>query len=230
MFALNRLAVATGEPQWNDLAVQLAKAIHPHFMTKRGHHESMVWKVSIDMGHPLVNSKGNLDDVDGLVIYQLLQDTAESFNKQSTSNGSKQSPTLDAEIEHYRRIMTSHPKSLSGDPLDLGMSLWICHFDREAEWSRELAKKGLTIARDRFLPAAQSPITASRRGYRLAFREFGACLGIKCYVNDPSQSLRDDTNRVLEAWEGKLLSAADEDLRPINLTMYAAALIPGGEL
>ncbi|KAI2623895.1 hypothetical protein GGS26DRAFT_593417 [Hypomontagnella submonticulosa] len=229
MFALNRLAIATGESRWNALAVQLAKAIHPHFMTNRGgsHQESMVWKISMDMRRVLVHSKGNLDDVDGLVVYQLLQDTAESFKKRGTSN-SLMSPTLDKEIEHYRRIMASHPKSLSGDPLDLGMGLWISHFDREAEWSRNLAEKGLIIARDRFLPAAQSPITSSRRGpYRLAFREFGACLGIKCYVNDPEQPLHHGADAVLDAWEGKLLNAADEDLRPINLAMYAAALIPG---
>ncbi|KAI1143629.1 hypothetical protein F5Y05DRAFT_401030 [Hypoxylon sp. FL0543] len=228
MFALNRLSLATGEARWNALAVQLAKAIHPHFMTKRGGHDSMVWKISMDMRRVLVNSKGNLDDVDGLVVYQLLQETAKKFNKESSNKGSAPAPSLETEIEHYRRIMATHPKSLSGDPLDLGMSLWISHFHREAAWSRGLAKPGLRIARDRFFPAAQSPVTASRDGhYRLAFREFGACLGIKCYVDDPSNSLYAGTEAVLDAWEGKLLNAADKDLRPINLAMYAAALIPG---
>ncbi|KAI1410524.1 hypothetical protein F5Y13DRAFT_192097 [Hypoxylon sp. FL1857] len=228
MFALNRLSLATGEARWNALAVQLAKAIHPHFMTKRGGQESMVWKISMDMSRVLVNSRGNLDDVDGLVVYQLLQETAEQFDKKSPNDGSASTPSLDTEIEHYRRIMATHPKSLSGDPLDLGMSLWISHFDREAEWSRDLAKAGLMIARDRFLPAAQSPISTGRKGhYRLAFREFGACLGIKCYVDDSENPLYAGADAVLDAWEGKLLGAADEDLRPINLTMYAAALIPG---
>ncbi|KAF3063646.1 putative l-ascorbic acid binding protein [Daldinia childiae] len=229
MFALNRLALATEEPHWNDLAVQLAKAIHPYFMTERGGQESMVWKISTDMLRVLVNSKGNLDDVDGLVVYQLLQETAEHFNKSNTTD-SLSSSTLDTEIEHYRRIMADHPKSLSGDPLDLGMSLWISHFDKEAAWSSELSKQGLTIARNRFLPAAQSPVSADKKhSYRLAFREFGGCLGIKCYVDDPAQPLHMAAEAVLDAWEGKVLNAADEDLRPINLVMYAAALIPGGE-
>lgn len=227
MFALNRLALATEEPYWNDLAVQLARAIHPHFMTERGDQESMVWKISMDMRYVLVSSKGNLDDVDGLVVYQLLQDTAEHFNKRNATD-SPSSSTLDAEIEHYRRIMASHPKSLSGDPLDLGMSLWISHFDKEATWARDLAKQGLTIARNRFLPAAQSPVSVDEKhSYRLAFREFGGCLGIKCYVDDPAQPLHIAAEAVLDAWEGKVLNAADEDLRPINLVMYAAALIPG---
>lgn len=226
MFALNRLSLASGEARWNNLAVQLAKAVHPHFMTNRGGQESMVWKISMDMRRVLVNSKGNLDDVDGLVLYQLLQQTAEQFKKK-VPNESASTQSLDTEIEHYRRIMATHPKSLSGDPLDLGMSLWISHFDREADWSREMAQAGLRIARDHFLPMARRPVTA--RSYRLAFREFGACLGIKCYVDNPENPLYAGADAVLDAWEGKVLDAADEDLRPINLVMYAAALIPGGE-
>ncbi|KAK6949952.1 hypothetical protein Daesc_008275 [Daldinia eschscholtzii] len=231
MFALNRLALATKEVRWNDLAVQLAKAIHPHFMTKRGGQESMVWKISTDMRHALVNSKGNLDDVDGLVVYQLLQETAKLFDQNNTNTDNSSSPPrLDTEIEHYRRIMSTHPKSLSGDPLDLGMSLWISHFDKGATWSHELSEQGLKIASERFLPAAQSPVGAGGgHSYRLAFREFGGCLGIKCYVDDPAQPLHTAAETVLDAWEGRVLDAADEDLRPINLVMYAAALIPGGK-
>ncbi|KAI1777964.1 hypothetical protein F4818DRAFT_331237 [Hypoxylon cercidicola] len=228
MFALNRLALATGEARWNDLAIQLAKAIHPHFITGKGGQETMVWKISTDMRRALVDNKGNLDDVDGLVIFQLLQDTASLFDEENT-DGAENPPPLDAEIEQYRRIMARHPKSLSGDPLDLDMGLWTCHLDRDAAWSRPLAGKGLVIARDRFLPAAQSPITASRREpYRLAFREFGACLGIKCYEDDPARPLHEGAQVVLDAWAGKvLMKGAGEDLRPINLAMYAAALIPG---
>ncbi|KAI1761479.1 hypothetical protein GGR53DRAFT_522364 [Hypoxylon sp. FL1150] len=230
MFALNRLALATGEARWNNLAIQLAKAIHPHFMTERGGQETMVWKISMDMRRPLVNSKGNLDDVDGYVVFQLLQDTAELFGEKdmAVTNGTEKPLSLDAEIKQYCRIMASHPKTLSGDPLDLGMSLWTCHLDRDAAWSRSLARDALAIARYRFLPAAQSPITASRKQpYRLAFREFGACMGIKCYEDDPTKPMHAGAQIVLDAWEGKVLKGADEDLRPINMTMYAAALIPG---
>lgn len=233
MFALNRLALAAGEARWNRLAVQLAKAVHPHFVTEKGGRETMIWKTSTDIRETLVHSKGNLDDVDGLVIFQLLQDTAELFDRENPTaagNGAEKAPSLNAEIKQYWRIMASHPKTPSGDPLDLGMSLWTCHLDRGAAWSRAMAADGLAAARDRFLPAAQSPITASRRQpYRLAFREFGACLGIKCYEDDPARPLHAGAQTVLDAWEGKVLECADEDLRPINLAMYAAALVPGGE-
>ncbi|KAL7626355.1 hypothetical protein AAE478_003127 [Parahypoxylon ruwenzoriense] len=231
MFALNRLALATGEARWNDLAVQLARAIHPHFMTRRGGGDTMVWKISTDMRRVLVSSKGNLDDVDGLVMFTLLQDTADLFHKRdNTTTTTTAAPPLGTEIEHYRRIMATHPKSLSGDPLDLGMSLWISHLDRRAEWSRALSSSGLAIARERFLPAASSPVAAGRwrQQYRLAFREFGACMGIECYVPDEANPLRKGVEAVLDAWEGRVLDGtADDDLRPINLVMYAAALEPG---
>ncbi|KAI1106238.1 hypothetical protein F4804DRAFT_301266 [Jackrogersella minutella] len=228
MFALNRLSMETGERHWNTLAVQLAKAIHSHFMTTRSGKESMVWKISTDMRRVLVKSKGNLDDVNGFVMYQLLQETTEKFDKQETTNDSVAAPSLDGEIEDYRLIMDNNPKSLSGDPLDLGMSLWISHFDREATWSRDLAEVGLVIARDSFIPSAQRPATtSSQEANRYAFREFGACLGIKCYIDDPGHPLYAGAETVLDAWEGKLLHAPDEDMKPINLVMYAAALIPG---
>ncbi|KAF7174624.1 hypothetical protein CNMCM6106_000003 [Aspergillus hiratsukae] len=35
MFALNRLALATGNPSYNEQAVALAKAIHPRFFVNR---------------------------------------------------------------------------------------------------------------------------------------------------------------------------------------------------
>jgi hypothetical protein len=44
MFALNRLSIATGEPSYNDRAVELAKAIHPAFVYQRDTpHPRMVW-------------------------------------------------------------------------------------------------------------------------------------------------------------------------------------------
>ncbi|KAJ8120486.1 hypothetical protein O1611_g10356 [Lasiodiplodia mahajangana] len=129
--------------------------------------------------------------------------------------------------------MAHSEMSLSGDPLDLGMGLWIAHFDRDASWSRELSAQALDIARGRFLVAAAKPLTAASRLHRLAFREFGACLGIKCYEGG-LESLMDGIQTVLDIWERKMIDEGaededDEDLRPINLVMYAAALIPGGK-
>ncbi|KAI0815430.1 hypothetical protein GGR55DRAFT_686291 [Xylaria sp. FL0064] len=222
MYALDVLARATEEARWNSLAVQLAQAIHPRFIAQRHGRESMVWKISADMRRVLVGSKGHLDDVTGFVVYRRLRDTAKHFD---ASRGE----VLTAEIEQYARIMERSNLSLSGDPLDLGMGLWLAHFDRDASWSRGLSAQALEIAQGRFLFAAAKPLTAASRLHRLAFREFGACLGIKCYGQE-LVPLMEGVETVLNIWKDKLLDdggGQDEDLRPINLVMYAAALIPG---
>ncbi|KAF2973569.1 hypothetical protein GQX73_g66 [Xylaria multiplex] len=222
MYALDVLARVAEEARWNALAVQLAQAIHPRFMVERHGRESMVWKISTDMRHVLVGSKGHLDDVTGFVVYRMLRDTARGF-------GTFGDDVLTPEIEQYARIMEHADISLSGDPLDLGMGLWLAHFNRDAAWSRKLSEQALEIARERFLVTAARPLTAANRLHRLAFREFGACLGIKCYEKG-LESLVEGVETVLDIWKGKMLQDEDdedEDLRPINLVMYAAALIPG---
>jgi hypothetical protein len=60
----------------------------------------------------------------------------------------------------------------------------------------------------------------------LAFREFGTCLGIECYGGDEYLSSR--TAAIVKFWEGYMEEVTADDLRPITLVMYAAALIPGG--
>ncbi|KAI1116764.1 hypothetical protein F5Y14DRAFT_439601 [Nemania sp. NC0429] len=229
MYALDVLARATGEARWNALAVQLARAVHPRFMVARHGRESMAWKISTDMQCVLVGSKGHLDDVTGFVVYRMLSDTARRFGARDADGDD--GDVLASEIDQYARIMKHADISLSGDPLDLGMGLWIAHFDHDAAWSRELSSQALEISRGRFLATAAKPLTTENRLHRLAFREFGACLGIKCYERN-LEALMDGVQSVLDIWERKMVGEGvedkvDEDLRPINLVMYAAALIPG---
>lgn len=80
---------------------------------------------------------------------------------------------------------------------------------------------------------------------RLAFREFGTCLGIKCAAilassPEENQDLIGLADDILDEWEeagiegggdGKLDAVIKrQGLRPITKVMYATALIPGGEL
>ncbi|KAI5919894.1 hypothetical protein F4810DRAFT_685434 [Camillea tinctor] len=223
MYALSRLALATGKREWNALAAQLARAALPRFfVTRPSGSETLVWKLAPDLGSVLVHSKGHLDDLDGLVMCRTVREVARRLG-----GGGEQD--LEALAARYRRIVDNEPpKTPSGDPLDLGMGLWICHLDRDALWSRRLATQGLRLARARFLAACAAPLTEASRRRRLAFREFGACLGIKCYGAE-EESLVAGVEEVLGVWEGKLTTVDndEDDLRPINLVMYAAALIPG---
>jgi hypothetical protein len=132
MFALNRLSLATGDPTYNRQAVALAKAIHPHFFI--GRHSSrprMVWKMSMDLSAALVGSQGNLDPIDGYVVFRLLQAAAMKMGE---------GEVLTEEIADYKKVMEGKGKHfVSSDPLDLGMTLWTAHWFAEKEdWANQL--------------------------------------------------------------------------------------------
>ncbi|SPO01456.1 uncharacterized protein DNG_04129 [Cephalotrichum gorgonifer] len=215
MFALNRLSVAAGDRGYNDLAVQLAAAIHPHFVHRSSSGRlSLVWKISMDMRLALVPSEGHLDGATGYVIYGLLQRTAAHFDSSSPR-------VLEAELKDYSEIMGregGRGLTASTDSLDLGMGLWMCHLARGEPWADRLGAESMYMAlkalgRDRGPPSR-----------RLAFREFGLCLGARCYGAEGlvAQGV-DELVRFWEEYEDEL----DGDLRPISLVMYAAAIMPG---
>lgn len=136
MFALNRLSLATGDTSYNTQAVSLARAIHSRFFVNReSSHPRMVWKMATDLSTPLVASEGNLDPVDGFVVFRLLQAAAMQAG---------QGVVLAEEIKDYRRVMRRKGgHHVSGDPLDLGMTLWTVHwFVEKEEWATMLASQG----------------------------------------------------------------------------------------
>uniref|UniRef100_A0A093VLC0 Uncharacterized protein n=1 Tax=Talaromyces marneffei PM1 TaxID=1077442 RepID=A0A093VLC0_TALMA len=241
MFALNRMSLATGDPTYNRQAVALAQAIHPRFFVNRtSTRPRMVWKMSMDLATPLVPSEGNLDPIDGYVVYRLLQASAMAIISCGSGNmGSDKGKVLDEEIADYKRVMERKGEHfVSADTLDLGMTLWTCHWfsDRE-KWASKLAERCFQqiyelFEIDRYL--------ARNIKYRLAFREFGTCLGIGCHYGksadaERSIDLRTYSDSIIESWEpymalslrgyGDLLA---DDLRPITRVMYSSALIPGG--
>lgn len=135
MFALNRMALASGDMHYNRQAIQLARAIHPKFfIDRKAARPRMIWKMSVDLSRPLVSSEGNLDPIDGFVIFRLLQATA-------TAAG--ESDTLEEEIADYRRVMDRKGEHfVSDDPLDLGMTLWTAHWFSETEnWASSLVNR-----------------------------------------------------------------------------------------
>lgn len=71
---------------------------------------------------------------------------------------------------------------------------------------------------------------------RLAFREFGTCLGLQCISEQSSEKervvdLKAHADSILDFWEPYMEQSLEtpEDLRPITKVMYASALLPGGE-
>lgn len=212
MFALNRLSIATRVPMYNTQAIQLAKAIHPHFFVGRDtDHPRMVWKIAMDMSRPLVESQGNLDPIDGYTTMKILQASA-----------GEEDPRLDEEIKDYKKVMENKGKHfVSDDMLDLGMSTWSAHWLADKEpWAEDLQTRSLKQLDKLLAGGARQP-----GRYRLAFRDFGACLGVGC-CEPADSSLKQHSDRLVEKWEGAF-AHTPEELRPITQVMYAAALIPG---
>lgn len=137
MFALNRMALASGDARYNQQAVALAKAIHPRFFLNRESDQPrMVWKMAMDLSVPLVSSEGNLDAMDGFVVFRLLQETAIAMEAAEPS-------LLAEEISDYQRVIERKGHHfVSSDPLDLGMTLWTVHwFSASETWAQQVADK-----------------------------------------------------------------------------------------
>ena len=129
MFALNRLSIATGDARYNRHAIALAKAIHARFFVNReSSRPRLVWKMAMDLSAPLVASEGNLDPIDGYVVFRLLQ-------------AAEGEPVLSEEIADYQRVIERKGEHfVLSDPLDLGMTLWTAHwFSEEEDWAARLA-------------------------------------------------------------------------------------------
>ncbi|RKK24581.1 hypothetical protein BFJ66_g73 [Fusarium oxysporum f. sp. cepae] len=219
MFALNRLSWATQDSSFNDLAIQLAKAIHPKFCFQSSGGLKMVWKISVDMNKVLVPTEGHLDAAAGFVVYRMLQETA-------VQQGRKDQ-LLKQEISDYEEVMDQRGSMYpSGDPLDLGMGLWTCHFYPHEDWSQNFTQQAMDLVDD-LLDGKATDMSGSA-SKRLAFREFGACLGVQCV--EPDEPLKEQVSTLIDFWEEHIHQHDRDGLKPISQVMYAAAVIPGGKL
>jgi len=226
MFALNRMSLAARDPHYNDLAIELAKAVHPRFVRDRdAERPRMCWKMSVDLSRPMVRSEGNLDPIDGYVVYSLLQRT----NKADPS-------VLAQEVREYKKILDMKWRQyVSDDPLDLGMTLWTAHWlDGEEEWATQLTNRAAICTRVLF----EDGYYDQSRAYRLAFREFGTGLGIRCHTETRHKELPEEEQEDWEAYTDKIFSTWEPDVErgsthtpaslvPITLVMYSSAMIPG---
>lgn len=243
MFALNRLSLAADEPAWNDLAVQLARAVHPAFVRRRGPdgagRPAMAWKLSTDLRRVLVASEGHLDAATGRAVYALLQRTAAAQGRPRR--------LLARELLDYARLVRRPGRAAlrpGHDPLDLGMGLWAAELaagddDDDGDdgdggnggddaWAPLFRDEALRQAHDMLDP--ESPLSRRSASQRLAFRELGMCLGVACAGAHASEELRQRARALVDFWGEQREHGLESggDLRPISSVMYAAALVPGG--
>ncbi|MCU0594489.1 MAG: hypothetical protein MUC98_03365 [Desulfobacterota bacterium] len=254
MHALNRVSRATGNPLYNEWAVELAKAAHARFVyqpSRRG-PKRMYWKMSIDLSRALVTSMGQHDPLDGLITYRQLEAAGKAAGESTAS------ANLDSEIADMVQIC----KGMTWDTDDpLGIGGLLCDAYRWAQ---------LTVAQgseeNDLLPAllesslrglghfARGSLLVSPADERLAFRELGLSIGLKALQN--LQGLIDDHPKFLgrehpvnakitrlmryqplcEGIEKFWLDPASrknatwEEHREINMVMLATSLAPDGFL
>ncbi|KAI4268718.1 MAG: hypothetical protein LQ337_007692 [Flavoplaca oasis] len=192
MFALNRTSVASGQSKYNDQAVALAKAIHPHFFDDiESPSPRMYWKIDMDMSRPIVASEGNVDALDGYIVFSLLAAVANDPQ------------CLAAEIANYQRVIDRKGQHVVNTS------------------AQQLGARCMEVFDD-------IVSTGSLEGNfhrRLAFLDFGAVLGLRCYLAE--QSKYDlQIQQLIEMWE-RMMKSQPADLEAINQVMYAAALNPG---
>ena len=151
MFALNRMAVATGQEWYNKQAIALARSIHDKFIYKR--HSSrprMNWKMSIDLSRPLAICDRNLDSITGYLTLRLLKRTSDQMHLGCKGN------ELDEELQDYLKMVDMQWGAYrSRDTLDIGMILWLGHSSlvcQKEDWPRVLCERMLKYLGMLYIP------------------------------------------------------------------------------
>ena len=115
MHALNCVGRVTGDPAYNRWAMELAQTAHAGFtyVHPGDGRKRMYWKMSIDLGYPLVLAMGQHDPLDGLVTYSELQALA------TGEFGESSWPDLSTDIGDMADICREEKWS-TDDPLGIG--------------------------------------------------------------------------------------------------------------
>jgi hypothetical protein len=242
MHALDRVALSTKKPTYNEWARDLAAKAHRAFThsIQGNPRRRLFWKMSIDLSRPLVHSMGQHDPLDGYVTCAELRATA------SKLNGGNPQPTLDAEMDDFQSMVDENSLP-TDDPLGLGGLLADAY--RIDQLIREQVLVSTTL-RDRLLDAAllglahYSQIGELRRPaeQRLAFRELGLAIGLRAAAwmrRAKTDSLLDRLTRydslareIVSFWLDPAHQQATtwKEHLDINEVMLATALVPDGFL
>jgi hypothetical protein len=251
MHALDQVARATGEGQFNTWARELAATAYNAFSdapVDRSGPRRMYWKMSIDLTRPQVSSMGQHDPLDGYVTNLELSATAAAFNLDENH------PDLDTATAGYA-AMLQHGRLQTGDPLGLGGLLVDAY--RLHQLLRQDAVQDRTTATsliEHLLEAALSGLRGYAQSgeyrmpgeYRLAFRELGLVIGLHAVARMQATLAGTELHRELNAlanylplrdeieayWRDPSHQQSDnwQEHRNINEVMLATCLVPDGYL
>jgi hypothetical protein len=236
MHALDQAARASGRPQLNLWARELAQTAHRRFVHVLGERPRLYWKMSVDLSRPLVTSMGQHDALDGFVACTELRATAARLPAEG--------PALDDELRSLA-AMVAPDQLATADPLGLGALLVDAdRLEQVAPGDRRL-RDVLVCAADVGLEYySRQPELRRPAEQRLAFRELGLAIGLcaaaalraRSGSDEPGldelarfDALGADLVRFWLAPEHRRARPFDEH-RDINEVMLATALLPDGFL
>jgi hypothetical protein len=182
MVALGSLARDTSNQQPLTWARELAHAAYHAFVVGQRGSRRMVWKLSIDLSRPLIDSMGQHDPLDGLVTCLELDAEAHALRAPRV-------PPLDAAIAEYTALVDRHSLT-TADPLGLGgllVDAWRLAKLASAPSGLLLAVLEATATGLEFYAGLHDVAQPAAR--RLAFRELGLAIGLAAYAKIPTAAL-----------------------------------------
>lgn len=245
MHALSRVSRQTGENRYLRWAAELAVTAHQAFTYEisPAAPKRMIWKMSIDLSRPLVDSMGHHDPLDGLITCLELR-TSEGLTADDKTG-------LDAAITDFTD-MCRRGHWATDDPLGIGGLL-----DAAARLAEMVFRRGVEqrvmlaqLLRDAgaSLPGfARSSMLDQSTEYRLAFRELGLSIGLHGLPRIVELASQDHeltalaqavlayqnlSEKIDAFWSNPMQrsSRAWMDHRDINTVMLATSLAPDGYL
>ena len=180
MQALDQVTRATGQPQFNRWARELADSAYRAFSYRpfaAAGPGRMYWKMSIDLSRPLVSSMGQHDALDGYITALQLAATATGLPDPVTD------PDLDAATQGFAGIIKGGDWA-SADPLGIGGLLMDAYrvqqlIQQGAAADQRLLERLLTASLTGLQVYANSREMELPAGHRLAFRELGLAIGLQ---------------------------------------------------
>lgn len=184
MFALDQMARYTGEPKYNQWAIQLAEKAADSFIYPTGGRAGyrMYWKMSTDLTRPLVLSMGAQDPLDGYVSLLRLSVTANKLRPSGADEkgGDTYPYSLRDRVDRFKLMTKISPTS---DTLGIGGMLV------DAYRLFKLLREGATVDYHVITELLSDSLVGLRyylgngelresSKYRLAFRELGLSIGL----------------------------------------------------
>ncbi len=178
MHALNCVSRNTGIAIYNQWAMELAKVAHTAFTytPTTGGPKRMVWKMSIDLSRPLVNSMGQHDPLDGLITYQQLEYSNTRFKETPIALSLKKEIVEMATMCEGRSWVSEDALGIGGLLSDANklVRLIANHYLHKAT-RLEALLRDIEVSLHTF--ASHNPLHLGVE-YRLAFRELGLAIGL----------------------------------------------------